>query len=324
MKNKDIEELKKRLKEVSHLAVAHHLLHWDQEVNMPPKGSNIRAASIAELSGVIHNKFISIDYDGLLTKLNNKVKSKKIRGKEAVIVSDTWRSYERERKLPEEFVKEIAETTSKSQGVWAEARKKNDFKMFLPWLSKIIKLKRKEAQYIGFKRSPYDALIDTFEPGMTAKEASLILNDLKDFLVPFLKKIKNTKIKLNKSKTKGKFPLDKQMEFNYFVAKSIGYDLDSGRIDTSTHPFTSGSHPHDIRITTRYRGNDILHSLGSTIHEAGHAIYEQGLPVEHFGNPLAEAVSLGIHESQSRMWENQIGKSLEFWKHFYPQLRTIR
>ncbi len=321
MKKSAIEELKKRLKEISHLGVIQSLLSWDQEVNMPAKGADIRAASMGELSGIIHNKFINIDNDGLLTKLNRELKSKKIKGADAVIISETWRNYEKEKKLPEAFIKELTEISSKSQTVWAEARKNNNFNMFLPWLRKIVKLKQREAEYIGYKDSPYDALLDTYEPGMTTKEISVILDDLKDFLIPFIKKIKKSNKKTSSQKTKGKFLIDKQVEFNSFVAKSIGFDFNAGRIDKSTHPFTSGAHPYDIRITTRYRENDLLYSLGSTIHEAGHGIYEQGLPAEHFGTPLSEAISLGIHESQSRMWENQIGKSMEFWTHFYPKLQ---
>ncbi len=316
-----IEELKKRLKEIAHLEVIRSLLFWDQEVNVPPKGADIRAAAIAELSGIIHEKFIALDEDGLLTKLEKQFESKKLKGKEAVIVAETWRSFARQKKLPKAFVQELAAVESKAQSVWAEARKQNDFKLFLPWLEKIVALKQKEAKLVGYKNSPYDALLDVYEPGMTTQEIVTIFDDLKDFLIPFIKKVRAKEAKVNLSKTKGKFSLDKQATFNAFIAKSIGFDFAAGRLDTSTHPFTSGSHPGDVRITTRYREDDLVYSLGSTIHEAGHGLYEQGLPLEHFGTPLAEAISLGIHESQSRMWENQIGKSLEFWKHFYPTLQ---
>ena len=323
MKLKPIDELKKRLIGISHLVSASALLSWDQEVYMPKKGMNIRAVSIAELSAVIHSKFISIDSDGLLTGLKQQLDAKKLKGPDAVIVSETWRGFERERKLPEDFVRELAETSSKSQGVWAEARQKNDFKLFLPCLEKIVKLKRKEADFVGYKNSPYDALIDVFEPGMTTERAFQILNDLKNFLMPFLKKIKASKVKINSKVLEGKFPLETQMEFNKMLISKMGFDLNAGRIDSTTHPFATGLNPRDVRITTRYREHDALYSLGSLIHEAGHGIYEQGLPIEHFGTPLAEAVSYGIHESQSRMWENIIGKSKPFWEYFYPRLQKI-
>ncbi|MEK7607522.1 MAG: carboxypeptidase M32 [Patescibacteria group bacterium] len=320
MKN-HITELKKRLVEISHLANILQLLSWDQEVNMPPRGADARAASISYLSVIVHNKFMAIDSDQLLSNLVKALKAKKIGGSLAVIVSETWRSYEREKKLPERFVRELSETCSKAQGIWAKAREENNFKMFLPWLQKIIKLKRQEAEYVGYRESPYDALLDVYEPGMTARDATKIFTDFKAFLIPFLKKIRNSKVKINAESIMGDFPLDAQKKFNEYIAKSIGFDFSRGRIDESTHPFTSGLHPHDIRLTTRYKKDDLLHSLGSTIHETGHGLYEQGLPALHFGTPLGESVSLGIHESQSRMWENIIGKSKPFWKYFYPKLQ---
>ena len=321
MKTTPIKTIKNRLTELSHLSAILNLLYWDQEVKMPSKAVESRASGISQLSSILHNKFVEIDSDGLLTKLNKQVLSKKIKGKDAIIIAETWRSFIREKKLPESFVRDLAETTSKAQNVWAEARQKNDFQLFLPWLTKIVKLKKQEAELVGYKDSPYDALIDTYEPGMTTKEASKILEDLKDFLIPFLKTLTSSKTKSKSDRLEGKFPLDAQAAFNKHIAATIGFDFEAGRLDTSTHPATFGSHPHDIRLTTRYKENNIYYSIGSTIHETGHGLYEQGLPVEHFGTPLAESISLGIHESQSRLWENIIGKSLPFWKHFYPKLQ---
>lgn len=288
---------------------------------MPAYAADIRARSMAYLSGVIHAKYLALDSDRLLSGLKKNLDANKLRGKEAVIVAEVWRTFNRERKLPEAFVCELAETVSKAQNVWAQARAKNSYKMFLPWLEKIVALKREEAELVGYTESPYDALLDTFEPGMTSEEAYKILNDLKDFLVPFLHKIRASQNLVDRKRILGDFPLEKQKKFNELVAGSMGFDLTRGRIDPSAHPFTSGSHPNDIRITTRYRSEDVLYSLSSTIHEAGHALYEQGLKLEHFGTPLAESVSLGIHESQSRLWENNIGKSKSFWKYFYPKLQ---
>jgi carboxypeptidase Taq len=321
MKQKSIDILRERLHEVSHLGGALALLHWDQEVNMPAKGAEARAQAISYLSAIVHNKFVAINEDGLLTKLKRALDNSKIRGKEATIISETWRSYEREKKLPEVFVKELAETEARSQTVWAEARAKNDFKLWLPWLEKIVKLKRQEAKYVGYQDSPYDALLDTYEPGMTTAQATLILNDLKDFLVPFLQKIKSSQTKIDSKRILGKFPIGQQKTFNELIAQKLGFDLEAGRLDKSVHPFSTNFHPTDVRMTTRYRENDVLYSIGSTIHETGHSLYEQNLPPEHFGTPLAEAVSLGIHESQSRLWENNIGKSLAFWRYLYPKLQ---
>ncbi len=320
MKN-SLTELKKRLLEISRLVSILNLLNWDMEVYMPPQGSDGRASEIAHLSGIIHSKIISLNKDKLLHKLKKAVNTKKLKGDDAVIVLETWRMFERENKLPEQFVKDMAETNSKAQRVWSEARKKNDFKLFLPWLAKIVELKRKEAEYIGYLKSPYDALLDRYEPGMNSERVSQILGDLKDFLLPFIKKIKASPIKINTKKLIGNFPLLEQVEFNKMLLRTIGFNLEAGRVDTSVHPFSLGLHPHDARITTRYDESNLFYSLSSLIHEAGHALYEQGLPFEHFGTPLAQSVSLGIHESQSRMWEHFIGNSLSFWKYFYPKLQ---
>jgi carboxypeptidase Taq len=311
-------ELKKRLIDISHLNTALGILYWDQETYMPSKAADSRAENVSYLAGLSHKMFVDINKDKLLSKLKIALDEKKIKGKDAIIVHHVWRSYEREKKLPEVFVKELSYATSKAQHVWAEARAKNKFELFAPWLSKIVTLKRSEARYVGFDKkngSPYDALIDTYEPGTTTAEASKILNDLKDFLIPFLKKIKEadgTSNQVAQIIQTQEIPIAKQFEFNTQIAKTLGFDLEAGKIAESTHPFSTGIHPNDVRFTTRYKTDDIFYAIGSTMHEAGHALYEQGLPVEHFGTPLAEAISLGIHESQSRMWENTVGKSKEF------------
>ncbi|MBX4187827.1 MAG: carboxypeptidase M32, partial [Candidatus Doudnabacteria bacterium] len=314
-------KLKSRLLQISHLSSILALLGWDQGVNLPANASGPRASSIASLSAIVHKKFVEIDSDGLLTKLKTQLDSRKLKGKEAAIVSETWRNFDRSRKIPDELVSEIAETTAKAQSVWVEARKHNNFKLFEPWLSKIVKLKRKEAEYVGYSKSPYDALLDTYEPGMTSDEALRILNDLKDFLVPFIKQIKQSKVKIESRKLKNICPIDQQIAFNEMVVKKLGFDFESGRIDKAVHPFASSLHPYDVRITTRYSEENFMYSLGSVIHEAGHGMYEQGLLPEHFGTPLGESISVGIHESQSRMWENLIGKSLPFWRYFFPLLK---
>lgn len=321
MKLTPITELKNRLVELSHLSSTLGLLQWDQEVYLPAKADEARAKTISSLSSLVHKNFIDIDADGLLTKLKKQFDAKKLKGDDAVIVAETWRGFERANKLPSAFVRELAETTALAHNVWVKAREANDFKLFLPYLEKIVKLKQKEAKLIGYKDSPYDALIDEYEPGMTTAEAAKILNDLKDFLVPFLKSIKQTKTKFDVKKLKGKFSISEQEEFNKLIVDKMGFDLEAGRLDKAVHPFASGLHPYDVRLTTRYAEDDILYAVGSTVHEAGHGIYEQGLSAEHFGTPLCESVSYGIHESQSRLWENNIGKGLPFWKYFYPKLQ---
>ncbi len=319
----EVEILTGRLRELSYLSSAISVLHWDQEVYMPKKGADARASSISLLAGLVHTQFLNIDHDGLLSSLGKKLSAKKLQPHDAAIVRETVRSFEKASKLPETFVKEMAELTSKAQHVWVEARTKNNFALFAPYLEKIVAKKREEATLLGYEVSPYDALLDTYEPGMTSAEIERIFTDLKEFLIPFITQIRKSSIgaRPRTNTTSAQFPLEKQIAFNTEIAKAIGYDLDAGRIDVSAHPFTTDFHPHDVRITTRYNLKDPLESIFPTLHETGHALYAQGLPHEHFGTPLAEAVSLGIHESQSRLWENLVGRSLPFWKHWYPRLQ---
>ncbi|MCX6762923.1 MAG: carboxypeptidase M32 [Candidatus Moranbacteria bacterium] len=237
------------------------------------------------------------------------------------IVRELWREYERQKKLPVAFVKEMAKICSEGHNVWIKAREKSDFGIFLPYLKKIVALKRKEAELVGYKKSPYDALLDTYEPGATSEEISMIFEELKNFLVPFLKKIKNSKVKISQKILAGNFPTEQQKKFNEEVAKKIGFDFEAGRLDTSVHPFSTGFHPNDVRITTRFRKDNMFDSFFGVIHETGHALYEQGLNAKHFGTPLGEAISHGIHESQSRMWENMVARSKNFWKYFFPKLQ---
>ncbi|NTU66467.1 MAG: carboxypeptidase M32 [Candidatus Moranbacteria bacterium] len=320
MNQNSIEKFKEELAEIYHLGAAVSVLHWDQDVNMPKKGMEMRAKSIANLSGILHDKFVSPSFSRLVRAAKKELDGGKLSDENACIVREIWREFSREKKLPLEFVKELSETTSVATSVWAEARKENDFGLFLPYLKKIVSLKRKEAELVGYKDSPYDALLDAYEPGMTAREIEMIFSELRDFLVPFLANIMKSKVRV-RNILKGKFPIERQVEFNKAVAEKIGFDFDAGRLDISTHPFTTQFHPGDVRITTRYSDRDPFYSIGSTIHESGHALYEQGIPMENFGSPLGDAISLGIHESQSRMWENIVGRSENFWKYFFPRLK---
>lgn len=323
MKNKVFKEFREKLLELWHINSALAVLSWDQEVNMPTKGADLRAKTIASLAGLLHQKFVSKDFAKIIKEVKKFYDRSELNRKEAAIFREVWREYSREVKLPSEFVEELAEVCSRSQSVWAKARKESNFEIFQSYLEKIVEMKRREAKLVGYKNSPYDALIDTYEPGMTSEELSVVFYELKIFLVDILKKIKKSKKKIDAKKLKGNFPLDKQEQFNKYVAEKMGFDFEAGRMDISTHPFTTNFHPDDVRITTRYDRSNLLYSVLSTIHETGHALYEQGIKVENFGTPLGESISLGIHESQSRIWEKNIGQSKEFWKYFYPELKKI-
>jgi carboxypeptidase Taq len=316
-----IEQLKKRTYKVDHLQSTLNILEWDMSVNMPQKGALPRSETTSFLNTLKHEIMVNIDHDGILTSLKKDLDAGKLSEQDSVMVTQVWRRFERTQKVPEDFVREQSKLESESHKVWEEAREKSDFQIFKPYLEKIVELKRKETEFVGYDDSPYDALLDIFEPEMTEKEAGSILSDIRDFSVPFLKEIQSTSLEIDETKSHGHFPINEQVELNKYLAQMLGFDFDAGRLDVSTHPFSVGFHAHDVRITTRYREGDIWYSISPTVHETGHGLYEQGLPHEHFGTFLAEAISMGIHESQSKIWETQIGASPEFVEAIYPELQ---
>lgn len=309
------------LRELYYLKSVLALLDWDQQVNMPEKGAVRRAETAACLAGLLHDKFTSREFVFLLRAVKMLASQGKLDERQRAVVREVNREYMREKKLPTLFVRELAQLTSEAHLVWARARQENKFRLFLPYLERIIDLKRREAAYVGHKETPYDALLDIYEPGTKTSEVAAVFSELKEFLIPFLSQIKGAKVGTNPKVLHGNFPQAKQEEIGRLFAEKLGFDPKAGRIDQAVHPFATGFHPEDVRITTRFDTNNLLYSLMSIVHEVGHALYEQGLPAENFGTPLAESISLGIHESQSRVWENQVGRSLPFWQYFYPLLR---
>lgn len=309
--------LKTQLRAIGQLQGGLALIEWDQETNMPNGASEARADMIGNLSNRLHADVLALNKNNFLHNLRDEYKNKK--SDAAVIVNETWRAYEHAALLPASFVEKMATTCARSQHAWAEARRTNNFALFAPHLEEIIRLKREEARLVNPKENPYNVLLDTYEPGLRIETLDPLFTELEGALQALLKRIQaaNTRKEL---KTAGVFPLAQQQTLNQKLAKSLGFDFSSGRLDASTHPFTTNFHPTDVRITTRYREEDALYAIGSTIHEVGHALYEQGMSAKDAYTPLAEAISLGIHESQSRLWENMVGRSLSFWQYFQPQL----
>lgn len=316
---KDFMRLRGRLKEMLQLRSAIALASWDQEVYMPPAAAESRAAMMAYLSGEYHQKLLALDEGGLLSALDTARAKDALKPKEAAIVRELVRDHSLAAKLPMPFVVEFAEVTSRAQHVWREAKGKDDFALFRPWLERIVKLSREKAKLLGGPK-PYDALVDTYEPGMTSDELSITFEELKAGLVPLVAKIRDRRMRPANA-PKGTFPVPDQKRFLDFICARVGFDADSGRLDTATHPFENAIGPSDVRITTRYSETDLWQSIGSVIHELGHAMYEQGLPAQEAGTPLCEAVSLAVHESQSRFWENMVGRDKNTWRFFYPELK---
>jgi carboxypeptidase Taq len=314
------------LRVVANLKGAVSVLEWDQETYMPKGGGGARAEQIALLKSLAHEHLVGPKIrDPLreLVDLDNGTPADGLEPEEARLVYEVWRDYHRAAALPNEFVQELAQTTSVAQQVWAEARRNNDFQQFAPHLEQIIRLKLKEIEYLGRGDTPYDTLLDEYEPGMTSAEVTRLFGELKTRLVPLVQKIAAAEVDTGEEILYREYDLDKQWQFGLAVLKDMGYDLNRGRQDKSAHPFTIHFHPTDVRITTRLDVHDLMSGLSSTIHEGGHGLYEQGLDPAWFGTPFGEAISYGIHESQSRLWENLIGRSKPFWRHYYPRLQEV-
>jgi len=232
-------------------------------------------------------------------------------------VREIRRGYDRATKVPKELVQELAQVTSEAQSVWQKAKETNDFPSFQPWLEKIVVLKRREADCVGYKDSPYDALVDEFEVGAKTADLKVLFVILAKELTPLVAEIVAKSGKNKADISKREFPVAIQEQISRERAKAFGFEFDRGRLDVTSHPFCTGINPGDCRILTRYDVHHPMESFFGTLHETGHGLYEQGLPANHWGTPLGSAASFGIHESQSRLWENMIGRSRSLWRGYY-------
>lgn len=313
-----LQELNQKSRAISMLGSCAALLGWDERTYMPAGGVNHRAEQMALIAGMMHEKTIDPKIGELLNVVRNSDLMNGGSTDAAVIVREVGRFHERATKMPQALVEELTRTASLGQAAWEEARAKKDFKIFKPWLAKMIDLKKQEANAVGYKDDPYNALLDDFEPGATVKDIEKTLNDLRVELVKLLDKIKGSSRRPKSDILHRRYPKDMQERFGREASDKIGFDYKRGRLDVTVHPFCTGIGPGDTRLTTRYDEHDFANAFFGTLHESGHGIYDQGLPESAFGTPLGDAISLGIHESQSRMWENQVGRSKSFWTFFYP------
>jgi carboxypeptidase Taq len=314
-------ELIQRFKDYSLLGSCSSLLGWDERTYMPREGAAHRAEQMALLARLAHEMLAAPRMGRLLGEIEGSSLVADPDSPAAVNSREIRRVYNRAVKLPKTLVEELARTTTRAQGVWQEARQKNDFTTFRPWLEKIVALKRQEAAAIGFDDTAYDALLDEYEPGATTREIARVFAALRKELTPLLAAILDSGRAPRRELLQRDFPVDAQQEFGKEASAAIGFDFDAGRLDTTTHPFCSGIGPGDCRITTRYNPRFFNESFFGILHEAGHGIYEQGLDPEQVGTPLGSPASLGIHESQSRLWENQVGRGRAFWQQFFPRAR---
>jgi carboxypeptidase Taq len=293
------------------------VLGWDQETYMPPKGYAARGRQLATLATQAHALLTSDSYGALLQELNA---APDLTDVQTANVGLSLEDYEKAARLPEEFIAAITQATSTALHAWTLARKQGDYNIFAPELAQMIALKKQQADLYGYEGHPYDSLLDDYEKGATTVLLDGVFDRLRIDLPPILSAIAGAH-QVDDSVFSQHFPKDVQWSFSLDVLKSIGYDFDAGRQDYSEHPFTTSFAATDVRVTTRVSEQDLASLLWSSIHEGGHALYEQGLPDTQYGMPLGAAASLSIHESQSRLWENCVGRGLPFWKHFYPILQ---
>ncbi|OYR83574.1 carboxypeptidase [Halorubrum distributum] len=289
------------------------VLGWDQQVMMPEGGTPARSKQLSALSSVHHDMVTADETGELLDELDDA----DLTDEQAAVVREVRREYERADAVPVELVEEISETGSEALQAWEEAKAEDDFDEFAPYLEKHVELKREYAEHIDPDRDPYEVLFEEFEPCLSMERAESILTELREALVPMIDEIRESDVQLAVDTFEGTFPEDDQDAPSRDALEPVGYDFDRGRLDVSSHPFTSGNQ-FDCRVTTRFDENDPLGAVGSTIHEFGHAQYNLGLPQEHFGTPLGESRDLSVHESQSRLWENHVGRSEAFWEEFLP------
>jgi carboxypeptidase Taq len=306
------------------LSSTSQLLELDQETYMPPDADGIRCEQIKILAGLTHHEKTSSQYLEALEKLidvkSGKIVAEGLSDAQNAALKRWRRDYIKESALPKEFVEEFAQLTSQSLAVWRKARKEQSFEQFAPFLDKIVTMCRKKADYLTYDGHPYDALLDLYEPQVTTVQVAELFSSLEKDLSELLKKVAAAP-QVDDSDLFGEFDHKKQLEFGLLILNAMGYVRTKGRLDISTHPFSTSLHPTDTRITTRIHASSLMSNISSVMHEGGHALYDMGLPVDQFGSPLCQAISYGMHESQSRWWETRIGKSKAFWQHYLPHLQ---
>ena len=304
-------DLVEKLEEVSRLSGVMSTLHWDQEVIMPSGAAESRAKQIAALAGVIHERITDPQIGECLNALNEK-SSSDFNEFETCNIREAQREYDKETKVPKKLVQEMAELGSRGHSIWARAREENKFGDFSPTLKRFIELKKEWAAHVFPNLTPYDANIDNYERGTSMAEIAPIFERLKSELVPLIQSVHSTQYHPDTSFLQGNFPVEKQEALGKQISTDMGFAFDQGRMDVSVHPFCGGGHPTDVRITTRYRNSEFIESLYAVIHETGHGLYEQGRMKEGRDLPVSEALTMGIHESQSLFWERMIAQNKAF------------
>lgn len=311
--------LKSKLADVNALNTAIAIMDWDQNTYMPRGAAEARGAHVGLIGRMAHELMTSDEMGKLIEKAAAEVSQG---SDDAAIVRISKRNYDLATKIPSSLVEEKMRLSTKAHELWVEARAKNDFASFAPTLEKMFDIARQEAEYLGYTDHIYDALLDQYEEGATAADVRAMFDTLKQPLVDLVKAIKESPNQVDDSKLYGKWDVDKQRQFTEKIVQAVGFSFEHGRQDVAPHPFCTNFSVSDVRLTTRYK-DYIGSAIFGSLHEAGHGMYEQGSPMEWDRTPLAGGVSLGVHESQSRTWENIVGRSKAFWQHFLPELQGL-
>lgn len=318
--NAPFQQFLTRMAELADINGAAALLSWDQETYMPKGAQEARGTQMSTLSAIAHQKFTQPEMGALLADLQGSAAPED--ADQRLMVERVAWDFARATRVPESLVRETAKAQSDSVAAWCEARPANDFGKFLPYLERLLDLERQHADCLKAPgQSRYDALFEGYERGGTAESVEAVFRQLRAAIVPLLQRINDSPRPVSTACLEQRFDPEKQWDFGVSILKAMGFDFNTGRQDRSAHPFTSGTHATDVRITTRIFEENLTSGIFSSIHEGGHALYEQGIAPEDWRTPLGSSISLGIHESQSRLWENLVGRGLPFWTHFYPLLR---
>lgn len=313
-------ELRARMGELRDLGQVVGLLTWDQETFMPPGGSSFRATQLATLQAVVHERLVDPRLGELLARAEEEPSLSET---ERRMVANLARERRRAERVPLSLVQALAREQSMSVEAWKQAREEKDFARFAPHLRALLGLKREQADAMGHEGERYDALLEGYEPGMRTARLIPLFAELREGLVPLVRRITEATPPPRWRFESHRFPVDKQWRLSELLLERMGFDLGRGRLDQSAHPFTCGIGAGDVRLTTRFDERNPWVSIFGTIHEAGHGLYEQNLPEAHLRDPIGEAASMGLHESQSRLWENAIGRSLPFWEGLEGELRSL-
>ncbi len=326
MNDQNYQDLLREGQEIYQLSSISKLLGWDQETYMPKGGAGFRAEQMALLSSITHEKKTSDSFKSKLAKLihisTGTILNDDLDERHQAALRQWRRDFLNEKKLPNPFVKEFASITSQASLAWVEAKDNNSFLTFAPHLEKVLEASKQKAEFLGYEDHPFDALVDLHEPGMTTAKLKNLFGELKPILTELTRTLSKDAAKPDRHFLHGNFDKTTQNELIQEILELLGLDFNHLRIDYSAHPFCIPLSPEDVRLTTHTETSNIFGTISAVMHEAGHGLYELGLPKEDIGSPLAEAASLGIHESQSRWYETFIGQSLPFWKHTYSKLQN--